>query len=270
MKPLTVGVIGIGAIGSRLLEILAKEFRQEAEVRFLCDLRKERIEEVRRRWAPEAEAVSWQTLVEKSDLVIEAASQKIALSIAKKALKENKQVLILSVGGLVTWNGLSGILKKTEGRLWIPSGALAGIDGLLAANQGRVRQVTLTTRKPFAGLHGAPYLRRKKIRLSALKAPTLIFEGDASEAIQAFPKNVNVAATLALAGLGPRKTRVRIFTSPTYRQNQHEVEIEGDFGRIRTEVANRPSSRNPRTSELTILSAAATLRKIFGRVQIGT
>lgn len=270
MKPLKVGVIGIGAIGSRLVGILAKEFRQEAKVRFLCDLKKERLREVARRWVPEARIVAWPSLVEKSDLIIEAASQKIALPVAQKALKENKQVLILSVGGLMTWNGLSAILEKTEGRLWIPSGALAGIDGLLAANQGEIRRVTLTTRKPFAGLRGAPYLRRKKIRLSALKAPTLIFEGDASEAIRAFPKNVNVAATLALAGLGPRKTRVRIFTSPTYRQNQHEVEIEGDFGRIRTEVANLPSSRNPRTSELAILSAAATLRKIFGRVQIGT
>lgn len=270
MKPLKVGVIGLGAIGSRLVEILTKEFHNDARVDFICDLNKERIREIQKKWVSRARALPWSSLVTRSDLIIEAASQEIALPVAKKALRENKQVLILSVGGLMAWDGLSVILNKTKGRLWIPSGALAGIDGLLAASQGRIRQVTLTTRKPVAGLEGAPYLNEKKIQLSQIKEPTLIFEGDASAAIRAFPKNVNVAATLALAGLGPKKTCVRIFTSPTYRRNQHEVEIEGDFGRIRTEVENLPSPANPRTSELAILSALATLKKIFGRVSIGT
>ena len=270
MKPLSVGIIGLGAIGSRLVEILAREFSKEARVDFLCDLKPERIKILQKKWAPRARALPWSELIARVDLVIETASQEIAMSVAEKALKLNKQVLILSVGGLLVSNGLKRTLGKTHGRLWIPSGALAGVDGLLAANQGRIRRVTLTTRKPLTGLEGAPYLQKRKIQLAALKEPTLIFEGDASEAIAAFPKNVNVAATLALAGIGPEKTRVRIFTSPTYQTNQHEVEIEGDFGRIRTEVENFPTPDNPRTSELAILSAAATLRKIFGHVHIGT
>ena len=270
MKPLSVGVIGLGAIGSRLVEILGKEFSKQARVRFLCDLKKERIAEIKRKWAPAAKAVSWQDGVKQADLVIESAAQEIALSVAEKSLRENKQVLILSVGGLLNANGLQSILAKTKGQLWIPSGAIAGVDAVLAANQGKVRQVTLTTRKPLAGLEGAPYLRQKNIQLASIKEPTLIFEGNASEAIAAFPRNVNVAATLALAGVGAKKTRVRIFTSPTYRFNQHEVEIEGDFGRIRTEVENFPMPDNPRTSELALLSAVATLRKIFGHLHIGT
>lgn len=270
MKPVSVGVIGLGAIGSRLVEILVKEFQSEARVDFLCDLKKYRINETRKKWVPKAQGLPWPVVVEKSDLILEAASQEIALPIAKKALQKNKQVLILSVGGLLSWNGLSLLTAKTRGRLWIPSGALAGVDALLAANQGKIYRVTLTTRKPLAGLEGAPYLSEKKIRLSSIKKPTLIFKGNASEAIEAFPRNVNVAATLALAGLGPRRTQVRIFASPTYRRNQHEVEIEGDFGRIRTEVENLPSAANPRTSELAYLSCVATLKKIFGRVSIGT
>lgn len=270
MKPIRIGIIGLGAIGSRLVEILAKEFRDVARVEFLCDLKPDRIREVERKWAPKAQSVSWTTLVDRSELVIEAASQEIALPVAKRALQQNKQVLILSVGGLLTWNGLSTIVNKTKGRLWIPSGALAGVDALLAASEGAIRRVTLTTRKPLAGLRGAPYFQKKKIRLSAIKKPTLIFRGDAFDAIRAFPKNVNVAATLALAGLGAKKTRVQIYTSPTYHRNQHEVEIEGDFGRIRTEVMNVPSHTNPRTSELAVLSTVATLKKILGRVSIGT
>ena len=205
-----------------------------------------------------------------SDLVIETASQEMAFPVAQKALRLNKQVLILSVGGLLAAKGLTSLLEKTQGRLWIPSGALAGIDGVLAAAAGMLRQVTLTTRKPVRGLEGAPYLREKGIRLDAIKGPTLIFEGNALEAIRAFPKNVNVAATLALAGVGAERTRVRVFASPTYRENQHEVTAEGDFGTLRAEVRNRPSAVNPKTSELAILSAVATLRKIFSRIHIGS
>lgn len=270
MKLVRIGIIGLGAIGSRLVEILSREFTHVARVEYLCDLHKERIRDIKKRWVPRARGLSWPSLISRSDFIIEAASQGIALDVARRALEQNKQVLILSVGGLLAPNGLTPHLAMTQGKLWIPSGALAGVDGLLAARQGHIRQVTLTTRKPLAGLKGAPYLQNRKIDLSKIKRPTLVFEGDAWQAIQAFPKNINVAATLALAGLGPRKTRVRIFTSPTYQRNQHEVEVEGDFGRIRTVVENLPSPRNPKTSELAILSTLALLKKIFNRVHVGT
>lgn len=270
MKPLKIGVIGLGAIGARLIEILTKEFPNDGRVDFLCDRKEERIREIRKKWVPHAKVLPWISLIDRSDLIIEAASQEMAFPTVKRALQRNKKVLILSVGGLLKWKDLAPLLEKTKGQLWIPSGALAGVDGLLAANQGKIYHVTLTTRKPLAGLEGAPYIERKRIRLSKIKKPTLLFEGNAFEAIRAFPKNVNVAATLALAGLGPRKTKVRIFASPTYHRNRHEVEIDGDFGHIRTEVQNVPSATNPRTSELAVLSAVATLRKIFGHVHIGT
>lgn len=270
MKLLSVGIIGLGAIGSRLIESIAQQFSKQARVDFVCERKTDRIQAIQKKWAPKAKALAWSSLVEKSDLIIEAASSEIALAVAKKSLIKNKQVLILSVGGLLTWTGMAGILKKTKGRLWIPSGALAGVDGLLAAHQGTIRTVILTTRKPLAGLEGAPYLEEKKIRLSEIHEPTLLFEGNATEAIRAFPKNVNVAATLALAGVGPQKTKVRVFTSPTYTRNTHEVEIEGSFGKIRTEMENLPSPTNPKTSELAILSAIATLQKIFSPVRIGT
>ncbi len=269
-KPLSVGIVGLGAIGSRLVEILTREFSGQLRIDFLCDLRKERLREIRKKFLPRAKAVSWPTLVRRADLIIEAASQAIAQPVALKALQLNKQVLILSVGGLLARDGLASILEKTAGELWIPSGALAGIDGLLSASQGKIRSVTLVTTKPASGLEGAPYLKEKRIRLSHLQEPTVIFEGNALQAIRAFPRNVNVAATLALAGIGPEKTKVKILASPIERENRHEVQIEGDFGQIRTEIRNLPSRTNPRTSELAILSVVATLKKILSRVHIGT
>lgn len=270
MKPISVGIIGLGAIGSRLAAILVKEFSPEARVDFLCEKKRKQLREIQRRYLPRAEGVDWRTLVDRADFIIESASQEIASAVAERALERNKQILVLSVGGLLRWNGLSKALEDTQGRLWIPSGALAGVDGLLSAAQGHLRSVTLTTVKPWRGLKDAPYLKRKKISASQITEPTVVFEGNALEAIRAFPRNVNVAATLALAGLGPRKTRVRIVATPEGTENRHEVEIEGDFGRIRTEVRNLPSRANPRTSELAILSTVATLKKIFSRVHIGT
>lgn len=270
MKPLRIGIIGLGAIGSCLARIIKKEFSREAQVAFLCDLKEERACKAQKADAPRAKIVDYQVLIQRSDLILEAASQEIAQVVAVESLRQNKQVLILSVGGLLNWNGLSRTIKKTEGRLWIPSGALAGIDGILSANEGKIRRVTLTTLKPPRGLEGAPFLEKNKIRLSRIKKETVIFKGTAAEAIRAFPKNVNVAATLSLAGIGPHKTQVRIVTSPAFHQNQHEVEVEGDFGTIRTQVKNFPSKTNPRTSELAILSTVATLKKIFSRVRIGT
>lgn len=270
MKPLSVGIIGLGAIGSRLAQVLHRDFKKFARVDFLCDFKKTRVLEIQKKWAPRAQAVSWQVLVDRAQVVIESASQEAALPVAERALRKNKQVLILSVGGLLQSRRLLPLLARTKGRLWVPSGALAGMDGLLAGKEGKIKKVTLVTRKPLRGLEGAPYLVKKKIDLTTIKKPMLIFEGNAAQAIRAFPKNVNVAATLSLAGIGPEKTKVKIYASPTYRRNQHEVEIEGDFGRIRTCVENVPSAANPKTSELAALSAAAVLKKMFGRIYLGT
>ncbi|NQV03924.1 MAG: DUF108 domain-containing protein, partial [Candidatus Omnitrophica bacterium] len=74
---------------------------------------------------------------------------------------------------------------------------------------------------------------------------------------------INVAATLSLSGIGPRRTRVRIITSPKYTRNTHEVEVEGEFGRFFTRTENIPSEKNPKTSQLAIFSALAKLKEIL-------
>ena len=119
---------------------------------------------------------------------------------------------------------------------------------------------TLTTRKPPKGLSGAPYLVQQGIDVDNLTEPKVVFEGNALEAVKAFPANVNVAAALSLAGIGPVETRVRVIADPRATSNSHEVVAEGAFGRLQAMTENMPSPRNPKSSYLASLSACAELR----------
>ena len=214
--------------------------------------------------------VSMNRLIAGSDLVIEAASAAVSGLVAQKSLKRGKQVLIMSVGGLPAQKGLRVLLKKSRGKLWVPSGAVAGVDGLLAAAESGIRRVRLVTRKPPDSLREAPYFRSRKFPRLHGDKPVCIFKGAALQAVKAFPQNINVAAVLSLAGTGPRKTQVEIWTARSYRTNQHEVVIESKAGKIRTVTENVPSPANPKTSALAYYSAIATLRKIFSSLRLGT
>lgn len=272
MHKLKAGIIGCGSIGTHLAKVLSREFRREAELAYLCDRRREKAELLKRRIHSPVKIVSLEELIRKSDLIIEAASTQISGEVATQALKLGKQVLIMSVGGLL--DSQVTVTRKGDshlgGRLWIPSGALAGIDALLAARQGKIKTVKLVTRKPPEALRWARYFHTRKFPRLAGKKEKCIFKGNALQAVAAFPENINVAAVLSLAGIGPRKTKVEIWTSRAYRSNQHEVTVEGKFGEIRTVTKNVPFPENPKTSYLAALSAAAVLRKIFSSTRVGT
>jgi aspartate dehydrogenase len=176
----------------------------------------------------------------------------------------------MSVGGLL---GNERLLKKAAARgikVYLPSGALCGIDGLKSASVGKIDSVTLVTRKPPRGLEGAPYLKERGVDLKSISEETVLFDGSAEEAVRGFPQNVNVSAVLSLAGIGAKRTRVRIVASPGSSRNIHEVEITGEAGRITARTENVPSAANPRTSALAVFSAIATLEGITGGVKIGT
>lgn len=266
-----IGIIGCGTIGSALTKFIVRRFRPFARLAYVSDINPAQIEELRHKIkAARFRAVSVDDLIGKSDFVIETASVAAAQQAIPKALRRGKDILVLSVGGILKIRNLTALLKKSPSKIYLPSGGIAGVDAVLAAKLGKIRSVRLTTRKPLRSLRGAPYFSRKGFRVGRVKKPTLIFEGTADEAIRDFPENVNVAVTLSLAGIGTKKTRVRVFASPTYRYNTHEIEIEGSFGRIYSQVKNVPSRDNPKTSALAIGSAVATLEKVFGQVKIGT
>jgi aspartate dehydrogenase len=160
------------------------------------------------------------------------------------------------------------LAEKHGCRIRVPSGAVAGLDGMKGAREGGITSVTMETRKPPRGLAGAPWIEQQKIDLDSITKETLVFEGPATEAVKAFPANVNVVAAVSLASIGPARTRIKIYAVPGQERNQHRVTVEGEFGRLTIEIENVPSE-NPRTGKLSYLSAIAMLRELGASVQIG-
>ena len=245
---------------------LARAFRLSG----LHDLDRRKADALARRLHRRIPILSLDRLIQRSDVVAEAASAAAAPTIVTRALRRGRTVMALSAGGLLPFHRQFSRWPRHGGHLIIPSGAIAGLDGLKAARLGRLRRVTLTTRKPPRTLADAPGAARYRARLPHLTAPLTLFHGSAARAVRAFPQNVNVAATLALAGLGPARTRVRIVADPTVRRNIHELEAVGTCGRLVVRTENQPSARNPKTSELAILSATAALHALAQSWRVGT
>lgn len=265
-----VGIIGCGAIGSEIAAACQKRLKAKIDLVAVCDADTKKAETLAAALGKGVEALTMDALIKKADLVIEAASAAISANVAEKCIREKKDCMVMSVGGLLGREKLLESAKDKGIRLYIPSGAICGLDGLKAASIGKIASVTLTTRKPPKGLAGAPYLKEKNIDVAGIDRETVVFEGSALEAVKGFPQNINVAAVLSLAGIGAERTRVRIVTSPAYSANIHEVEITGECGVIRTRAENVPSPNNPKTSYLAIMSAIALLEGITSGIRIGT
>lgn len=269
-KKLKVGIIGCGTIGGEVAKACTNLLKKKVELVSLYDLDSKKTRVLEKSIKRKIGTSSMNQLVRKSDLLIEAASSAVSPHYLKLAIGRKKDIMIMSIGGLL---GRENLVKKARQRginVYLPSGALAGIDALKSGSLSKIESVTLTTRKPIMGLQGAPYLSKSRINLNRIKKETVVFDGTARDAVKAFPKNINVSALLSLAGIGSRKTRVKIVACPGIHRNIHEVEIKGTFGVIKTITENVPSSANPKTSYLAALSAIATLKGIVDSVHIGT
>jgi len=270
MKKMKVGIIGCGTIGTEIALACRGRLSKKIELIAVCDSDEKKALSLNRKLKKRVKLLKLDELIKLSDLVVEAASAAMSGDVLKKCVRAKKDCMVMSVGGLLGREELLKTAGRRGVKIYIPSGALCGIDGLKSSAVGKIDSVTLTTRKPPKGLAGAPYLKEKGIDVSNIKEETIVFEGSAEEAVKGFPQNVNVAAVLSLAGIGARKTRVRIVTSLDYTANIHEVEIKGEAGCIVTKAQNVPSKPNPKTSALAIFSAIATLEGITKNVRIGT
>jgi aspartate dehydrogenase len=209
-------------------------------------------------------------LWEDADIVVECAPALVLRELAEPALGHGRQVVVLSCGALLDNLDLVDLARRNGGRILVPTGALLGLDAVVAAAEGGISSVHMITRKPPLGLSGAPYLEANGIEVGALSEPKRVFIGTARAAARGFPANVNVAAALALAGIGPDRTTVEIWADPTITRNTHRIEVKAEAARFSLQIENVPSAENPRTGRLTALSVIAALKKLSSPLAIGT
>ncbi len=264
----SIGIVGCGAIGRALLDaveagklsvrVAGVTSRTEKSARgFLSSLR-----------TPPPYMLQ-RELIAVSDLVVEAAGGAIVPELAKEVFTAGKDLMVISVGALLEHPEIMERSRATGCRLYVPSGAIAGIDGIKAACVGQISHITITTRKPPNGLEGALYLVQNGISLAGLSEEKEVFSGTAREACKGFPANVNVSAAVSLAGIGPDRTRIRILAVPGLKRNCHDIEVEGEFGRLHVHIENVPSE-NPKTGKLTALSIIRAVQDVVDPVRIGT
>ena len=210
-----------------------------------------------------------EALAETCDIVIECLPPQLFRGVGLSVIDRGKIFMPLSVGQLLENWDLVERAKQTGARILAPTGALLGLDAVRAAAEGTINSVTMVTRKPPSGLEGAPYLVARGISLKELKEPKKIFDGSAREGARGFPANVNVAAALSLAGIGPDKTRLEIWADPALTRNTHRIEVDADTARFSMAIEGIPSE-NPRTGRIVPLSVIAALRGLVAEVKIGT
>ncbi|MFO8110461.1 MAG: aspartate dehydrogenase [Thermoplasmata archaeon] len=253
---MNVLVIGAGSIGS----VVVKECQDMECVKtcFVMDRHRPNIKQLERRYKKVQPVSDLNYALKQVDLVVEAASQEAVKEYGLQALEAGAELVIMSVGALVD-EGLRDALYSASGknRIYLPTGALCGLDAVVNASHAGIEKVTLTTRKPPKSLN------------MEVDKNTVVFQGPAAEAVKRFPKNVNVAATLSLASAGFQKTEIKLVCDPDIDQNIHEIRFQGPAGELVGISRNVPSPDNPGTSYLAALSAAAAVRKLCSKVWIG-
>lgn len=270
-KKIKIGIIGCGAIGSRIAKSCRQELKNCCELNGLYDVELRRAQQLARAIGQKRLASpAIPPLLKSCDLIIEATNAPDPTTFLSLALKHDCDIMVMSVGKILSSPTLFRLAQQRHRQILIPSGAIAGIDAFKAIRSSKISKITLTTRKPLTGFRNHPLFLKKQHAPKNKEGAILIFDGGVAAAVKHFPQNINVAATLALASGQLKKIRIRIFASPKYRNNSHEIEVQGDFGRILTRTENTICPDNPKTSLLAVLSAIESIKQFCQGGRIGT
>jgi aspartate dehydrogenase len=268
-KPLAIAIAGLGAIGSGMLAEIARS-EPLMQVTAVAARDPARAEALLRTHHIKARILPLQDLPQAADIVVECLPAAAFDTIADATLAAGKGLMVLSVGQLARRDDLIPAFRQRNQRLIVPTGAILGLDVVRALARGSITSSRIITRKAPKGLLGAPHLVANGIDPLALTQPTLVFSGTAREAIKGFPANVNVAVALSLAGIGIDRTYCEIWADPVETANVHTIEVETAGTSISMTIRGRPDPKNPRTSQMTALSAVEALRRLVDPVWIGS
>jgi aspartate dehydrogenase len=263
-----VAVAGLGTIGRSLVSRLAAGV-PGVELVAVAARDRAKAEATLREIGADVPVTAVDELEPLADLVIECAPGHLLPRIAEPMLRAGKEVVVLSAGALLEHPHLLDLAASHGGTISVPTGALLGLDAVGAAAEGEISSLRLTTRKPPAGLVGAPGIEASGLDLATLTEPVRVFAGTAREAARDFPANLNVAAALSLAGPGPDHTEVEIWADPAVTRNTHTIVMESDVADVMMTIENVPSE-NPRTGRITAPSVISLLRKRAAHLRVGS
>lgn len=204
------------------------------------------------------------------DVIVECAPTAAFMEIATPALEAGRKLVTVSGAAILEHPEVVDLARAHRGQIILASGALLGLDAVRAAAEGTIHSVTMVTRKPPTSLLKAKYIVENQIDISALSEPLKVFDGNAREGAGKFPSNVNVAAALGLAGVGPENTQLEIWADPTKTRNTHTIVVDADSARFELLIENIPSEENPGTGRITALSVIAALRSLVAPLRVGT
>lgn len=253
MSTLKIGIAGVGAIGAAVARALIKGI-DGYTLHALSDQ------------SPRGEFdvpyLDFESLAQECDLIIEALPPRSVPELTPHVFKAGKDLILISSSALLLFPEIEAQKRSTRSRIIMPSGAICGLDGVSALMQMGIKSAKIATTKKPMGYAGAPYIVENNIDLGAITTKEKLFEGTALEAAKAFPANINVAATLSYAGIGPENTRVEVWADPDIAGNTHEIEVSGQFSTIHAKVENTPDPANPKSSMLAAQSIISVLKKL--------
>lgn len=269
-----IGLLGGGVIARLFLEHVQRQSRGEVQVVAIAGRSEaSRGKSLAREFGVPFVIGPPALLATKPEVVIEAASHDAVREHAETLLSNGVAVIVLSGGALADDDLRRRLERAAQARqalLYVPSGGIGGLDALKAACEAGVDEVRIAVTKPARAWKNIPYVERLGVDLDALTGPTTLFDGSAREGVPHFPANVNIAAVLALAGVGFERTRLTVVADPALRFNTHLIHVRGKTGNIDLRFENVPFVDNPKTAMLACYSALAAFRQFTSPVRYGT
>lgn len=266
-----LGIIGCGAIGSRIALSVQKELKDAFVIAGLYDIDPLKAMDLAKKIKqPKVVKHSLEHLIEATDMVVECVNTDTVVNIVKRVLMKKKNILVMSIGRLLGEDSLFLLAKKYGANIFLPSGAIGGLDAIKAASLAGLDFCQLTTTKPPQGFKGNQYLLEKKISLENLKTKKVLFSGSVRDAVKKFPQNINVSAGLTFSIGNDKLLRVVIVADPNVETNIHHIEAKGAFGSLSMRFENNPCPDNAKTSYLAVLSAIQTLKQSVSKIKKGT
>jgi len=269
-----LGILGCGTIGGFVLDRVVDGHIQGVEIVVVCgrsDKSKghDRVRQLGIKWVTDLAGL----LKERPEVVVEAASHEALEEYGQSILEAGIDLIPTSIGALVDQTLLEGLKSAAEKKgckIHIPSGGIGGLDALQAMMQGRVEEVVMTSRKPPVAWKKIPFVEELGIDLDKLTTPKVLYEGSAQGCVKKFPQNINIAATLSLAGIGFEKTNIRIVADPTVDKNTHEITIKGNAGQVSVTLQNLAVPENPKTTYMACMSTLAALANLGSHFRAST